>query len=1035
MRRILMALTLLLVGVSAFSQNRQLSGTVQDTKTKDGVASATVRVKGKSAGISTDASGKFTLSVPAGNVTLTISSVGYATQQLTVDANSNSITVMLEESIKSENEIVVTALGIKKEKKALAYSVTQLNGDKFTESRTPNLGNALSGKVAGVNISTPGSGAGGSSRVIIRGGSSLNGNDQPLYVVNGVPIESGNQGSAGMWGGNDAGDGLSAFNPDDIESVSVLKGNTASALYGARASNGVILITTKSGTGRKGMGISFNSNNTIDRVVDRTDFQREYGPGLNGTKPLNQNEALDAGSNHWGTRMDGSQVVQFDGVNRPYSFTGEGINDFYRNGVTTNNTLAFSGGNEAGNYRFSAGDLFTKDIMPNSTFRRNTINFNINSKLKKLTLAVSGQYVKQLAKNRPRQSDSPGNANFSTFMKPSTLPLSVMRGTTDKPGALADGNELRYQGNAFVTNPYWGAYNFFREDNTDRLLGNIMLRYNIKDWLYVQGRVGTDIQTRDDASYTGYGTAFKPRGDYFETFTTNRENNFEAIVGANKKFGDFGVDVMVGGNILRRTFKQKGGGGNDLVVPFVHSVRNVAIPGFSYGFNQFGINSIYTNANISYKNYLFFNASVRQDQFSTLAFENNTLVYPALGASFIISDAFQMPKAISFAKVRTSWAQSGGGGPNPYQLALNYGLTGQGHLGANLGQINNGQIPNQTLQPYTSSEFEIGADVRFLANRFGIDFAFYNRRTTDDILSANISATSGFGNTLVNIGELTNRGFELLINATIIKKKDFTWDASFNYSRNISNVVNLGKSASGSDIKIQNLDESRVRRERIAHIVGQQLGVITGFKHRTNDKGQKMYTPEGYPIATAGYEQIALGRHPVSGGFSNGFTYKNFRLDLLVDFRHGGHLVSGTNYFSYIWGLNKETLNGRNGEIQVSGVLADGVTPISTTITPDRVDDYWTRYAQITENVTYSASFGRLRELSFGYTFPAKMIKKLPIESLSLSFVGRNLALLWSNVPNIDPESGYTVGSNSQGLEFFAMPQARSFGINLSAKF
>jgi TonB-linked SusC/RagA family outer membrane protein len=1030
--RMIVVVPLMLMALQLSAQTRTVKGTVSGIDNQR-VVGASVAVKGTNKGTVTNELGQFSLDLK-GAATLLVSSLGYGTLELAVGATQNEVTVTLTEALGfTVPDVVVTSFGISRAKKALGYSVTQVAGDKFTESRTANLGNALSGKVAGVNVSQPATGAGGSSRVVIRGGSSLLGNDQPLYVINGIPMDNSNFGQAGMWGGNDGGDGLANINPDDVESVSVLKGNTAAALYGARAANGVILITTKTGKARKGIGVQFNSNVTWDNAIDRLDWQKEYGPGRDGGVATNASDALDIGNNQWGRRLDGAQVVQWDGQQRPYSHNGFKMNDFYRTGMSINNSLALSGGNQSGNYRFGVSDLANTDIMPNATFRRQAVNFNINSQLKKLSLSASGQYTKQKAKNRPRLSDSPGNSNFAVMMFPNTIPFDAVKGVGGR-GAKADGTELGYQGNVFQTNPNWGAYNFYRLDVTDRFFGNVSLKYDITDWLYIQGRVGTDFQTRDNSSYTGYGTAFKPRGDFFETLQTVREDNYDFFIGADKKFGDFGVDVLVGGNKMRRTIESKGGGGNDLVVPFVHSVTNLAAPVLEYSFAKLGINSIFAQANFSYKNYLFLNLTGRQDQFSTLSPQNNTLFYPSVGASFVASDAFELPKAISFAKLRASWAQVGGGAPDPYSLAVTYGLVGSGHLGANLGQILNGAIPNNSLKPYVSSEFEIGADIRFIKNRFGIDFTYYNRRTTDDILPTSISATSGFGATLVNIGELTNRGVEILVNAAIIQNKNFRWDLSVNFANNINNVVNLGTNAAGIPISKINQDESRVRRERIILEVGKPIGMIAGYNHRTDDKGNKMYTSDGYPVATAGYETLVQGRHPISGGINSVFTFKGFKLDVLIDLRQGGHLVSGTNYFGYQWGLHKGTLPGREGGLQVSGVTTGG-TAQTWTIPAANIDNYYQNYSNITRNNVYDASFGRLRQLSLGYTFTSEMLKKTPFESASLSFVARNLALLWSNVPNIDPESSYSNNASAQGLEFFAMPQTRSFGVNLNVNF
>lgn len=1032
-----LALLFNLTQVMGQGQRRVVKGVV--TATSDGLPMPGVTILDKSnqTGTTTNVDGEYSISVTDQSV-LVFSFIGFSTKEITV-GNQSIINVALDEQTSELSEVVVTSFGMQRDQKSLGYSVTQLSGDKFTESRAINLGNALTGKVAGVNVTPPATGAAGSTRVVIRGGSSLTGNDQPLYVVNGVPIESGNLGSAGLWGGNDAGDGLAAINPDDIESLSVLKGNTAAALYGARAANGVIIITTKGGTARKGVGVAINSNFTVESVVDRTDFQRIYGPGQDGRKALTQDEAINTAINGWGAKYDGANSIQFDGQQRPYSYLGEGFSDFYKNGQTWNNSVSLFGGNENTTYRFSFSNLENNDVVPNAGFNRNVANINVNSKQGKFTLAVTGQYSKQAAQNRPRLSDSPGNANFSMVVKPGNIPLDVIKGDPNKPGALPDGNELRYQSNVFQTNPFWAAYQWGREDVTDRLLGNMSLRYDFTDWLYAQGRFGTDFQVRDEYSFEAYGTAFKPRGSYNTSTQTIRENNMDFMVGFAKKFGDFDVDGFIGSNIMRRTNESKRGGGNDLVVPFFHSVTNVAAPTFGYGFSELGINSYFAAANFGYKNVVFLNLTGRQDQFSTLAPENSKLFYPSVGTSVVISDMIEMPKAITFMKLRANWGQVGGGAPNPYALNLTYGLVGAGHLGASLGQINNGSIPNAGLAPYTSTEYEIGTDMRFLDNRLGVDLAYYRRRTSDDILATGISATSGFGSTTINIGELENRGIELLINATPIDGK-FRWDVSFNFANNISEVLSLGTNAAGDPIQFINLDEARTRRERIRHIVGEPLGMIAGFKQlRVN--GQPVYDANGFPVTTSGYETIAQGRHPISGGITNTFSYKGFRLMALIDFRKGGHVMSGTDYFAYQYGLHKNTLMGRDGSLTVTGVTPEG-TPGTWTIPADPsdptkylIDNYWQRYSLVTENIVYDASFAKLREFSFGYTFPNSMISKTPFQSLSLSVVGRNLALLWSKTPNIDPEASYTTSGNAQGLEFFSVPANRSFGFNLSANF
>jgi TonB-linked SusC/RagA family outer membrane protein len=811
--QILFVLALSFVSTIGFSQSKQITGKVSES---DGspLYGVNVTLKGTTRGTITNDEGVYTIAAATGE-TLTFSYIGFLDENVLV-GNQTSINVTLAADENTLGEVVVTAFGIERDKKSLGYSVTQVDGDKFTESRTANLGTSLTGKIAGVNVSSPTTGVAGSSRVVIRGGSSLSGNDQPLYVINGVPMDNSSQGNAGMWGGNDNGDGLASINPDDIASISVLKGNTASALYGSRAANGVILITTKTGKGQKGLGVSYNTNYTMDKAWDRTDLQDQYGTGTLGQSPTTQEEALDFGNSSWGGKLGSGSATQFDGVSRPYTSTGESINDFYRVGNTWTNTLALSGSNDMGNFRFSGSDLKNQDIMPNSGFDRTAFNANMNGKFGKLELAVTGQYTLESAKNRPRLSDSPGNANYTIITKAPNISFDSMMGDIDKLGANEAGTELRHQGNIYSQNPYWAAYQFARADDKNRFFGNASLTYHLTDWLYVRGRVGTDVINAKFTSTEPYGTAYKNAGSFNITNRTVKEDNLDLFVGFDKDFGEISVDALVGGNRMRRSNESARIGGNGLNIPFFSSVTNVANQTYGYGFRESGINSIFGSANVGYGNYIFLNVTGRQDQYSVLSPETNTIFYPSVGLSFAFSDVIpNRPSWLTFGKARISWAQVGGGDPAPYSNNLTYGLQGYDHDGAILGVINNGSIPNSALKPYLSTELEFGLDMRFLQNRLGVDFAIYNRNTVDDILNTSISGTSGFGSTQVNIGELENKGFEILVTGNPVKSRDFNWNISANFSRNISNVVNLGNNAEGAAIEFVNLDESRARQERI----------------------------------------------------------------------------------------------------------------------------------------------------------------------------------------------------------------------------
>ncbi len=1034
-RLLLFSLVLMLAQASALAQS--VSGTV--TAAEDGapLPGVTVLIKGTTTGTSSDVDGNYLLNLggtDVENAVLVFSFVGYRSEEILV-GNKSVIDVQMATDVSQLDEVVVTAFGIEQDKKSLGYSVTELEGKDFTESRTINLGSALAGKVAGVNVTPPASGAAGSTRVLIRGGSSLTGNDQPLYVVNGIPIDNSNLGAAGLWGGNDNGDGLSSLNPDDIENLSVLKGATASALYGSRASNGVILITTKSGK-EGSLQVTFNSNFTVDRVNDLTEFQNQYGYGQNGLKPTTQESALANGQNSWGARLDGSNVVQFDGVERPYSDLGEGLNDFYRTGHTWTNTLGLSGGTQKMNYRVSLSDLDNKDIVPNSGYDRRMLNANLGGDFGKLEAKITVQYSREDAKNRPRLSDSPGNANATVLMKTPAVSFESLKGTTDKLGAREDGYELMHQGNTFAQNPYWAAYQYERIDEKDRIMGNAQLKFNITDWLYVQGRIGTDVISVDFRNVAEpYGTAYRPLGQMYEEERKIREDNADFFVGVIKDFGAFDIDVLLGANRMRRSNKYTQVGGVNLVIPFFHSVNNVNPDNrnFTYDFEEWGINSVFGSANFAYNDYLFLNVTGRRDHFSTLSEDDNDIFYPSVGLSYVLSEMVQLPTVITFAKLRGSWAQVGGGIPDPYLLNTYYNILPASLGGGIRGNIANTSIPNSTLKPYVTTEFEFGADLRFFNNRLGIDIAYYNRVTEDNILATTISRSSGFGTTLINVGELSNKGIELLVQGTPVATRNFSWDVSFNMANNISEAISLGTNAAGEPIETLNLDQARTLQEQIRHEVGQPLGLIAGYTHKTIN-GQKVYDANGYPVRSDEYEILGEGRQPFSAGLNNSFKYKNFNLDVLIDMRSGGSMYSGTNVIAYAFGMHEETLPGRENGLTVSGVDVDG-NPLTVEIPAENMAAYYGRYNDITEYFVYNASFAKLRQLSVGYTFPTSLLANTPISNATISFVGRNLLLLWSDVPNVDPESTYTANSGSQGLEYFALPPVRSYGFNLSVTF
>ncbi len=1023
MKNHLLCLLILLMGSMTALAQKKVSGNVSGS---DGVPLIGVSIleKGTSNGTSTDLDGNFSIEV-SDAATLTFSYTGYASQNVVL-GDESSINIVLEEGV-ALDEVVVTALGIEREKKALAYSVTEIGADNFSKARETNAINSLSGKVAGVNVSSPATGAGGSTRVTIRGNSSISGQNQPLYVVDGIPIDNSNLGSAGMWGGQDWGDGVSSLNPDDIESITVLKGTTAAALYGYRSSNGVIEITTKSGNKRQGIGVEFNTSFRGESLIDNYDLQQEYGHGRNGAKPTTQEEAFAQGLYAWGDQLDGSSVMQFDGQSRPYSAVGNNLDRFYRTGSTYVNTLTLTGGDDKYNFRFSASNLNNNDIVPNSGLERNNFTLKVNAKFSdKFSATASTSYIIEEAQNRPRLSDSPGNANYTVWSLPGSINVDDLRGSETKLGANEAGEELQFNDNVFVTNPWWAAHQFEANNKKNRILGKIELRYEIMDGLFARGKISLDRYNNRTRNLTPYGTAFSTLGGVSEGTREIQELNNELILGYNKNITDkVSINLIAGGNQQRNFDESIGGSGSNFNVPFLHAIGNTANRSVNYGFGESQVNSLFGSAELGLINAIYLTGTVRNDWFSTLTVAggdgDNDQLYWSAGLSAVLSDLVDLPKEVDFAKVRASYATGSGPGAaaNPYQLNLNYGIFGQGHLGNALGGISNGSIPNNSLVPLLNKEFEVGLDLRMFGNRLGLDFSYYNKQTTSDIINASVSPTSAYNSKIVNVGKMENKGVEILLRGTPVKTADFSWDVTLNYARNNNKVISLLTETTDDEESIR-FEESRTRNAYIHALEGEAYSQIMGFGYARDGSGNIMLDDEGLPLQGE-FMAFGSGVHPTTMGIGNTINYKDFSLSFLIDVRTGGKIYAATNAYAYFRGLHKNTLEGRETGI--------GAVPA------ENVENYYQRIAfNITEEFVEDADFAKLREVVLAYRLPKSFVEKTPFQGVNISLAARNLALLWSKVDNIDPESTYTVG-NGQGLEMFGVPVTRSYQINIGVKF
>jgi len=983
------------------------------------LAGVSIKVKSSGKGASTNANGVFTVDANKGDV-LEISSIGYDTKEVIV-GDDNSINVTLVLNNQQMSEVVVTALGIKKERKALGYSVSEVRGEELTKAREINMANSLVGKVAGVNVSSVSGGPGSSSSVIIRGISSFVGENQPLYVINGVPMT--NQQNDGnspdkvkgqYYNSPDLGDGIQNINPDDIETISVLKGAAASALYGSRAKGGVILITTKSGSG-KGT-IEYNSNFVMDQVIDLTDWQYVYGNGANGLKPTTATAAYDAGNSSWGARLDGSNVVQFDGVSRPYSAQKGNIGRFYRDGSTFTNTLSFGKGFEGGSVRFSASNLTNKSILPNSGLNRNTFNLSTSfTVVKGLTIEAKANFVSDKAKNRPILADGAGNANFQTMFLPTSLDVNTL-----KPGTKANGDELLFTNNTYATNPWFATSKFINNTLRNRLIGSMSARYTFTNGLFAQVRLGRDFFNDRYTTVVPNGTGYYAQAsrNIGEMYSRVSELNTDFLIGKSFKAGsDFKITANVGGNLMQARNEFTIEGGTDFAVPYVYTILNAKNKTIEYKHFRSEVQSLYATLDLEYKGLFFLSASGRNDWFSTLAPSNDLDVfYPSVNGSFVFSELIGPSSWLSFGKLRVGWANVGGGASQPYQTLLNYGLFPQQLNGLPLGNITNTSIPNSKLRPSNATELEIGTEMRLFNSRLAVDLAWYNKKIKNEIFESPASNTSGYTGVILNIGELKNSGIEFLVTGKPLSQSSgFNWTTSVNGSINDNKVVSLTEGQAELAVGTSRTGVGFTRQ-----IVGLAANQIMAFDYKYDAAGKVVLAANGVP-ERGDLKAWGSAYHKQTLGWNNEFTYKNFSLSFLIDGKFGGKVFSATDYYGYFFGLHKNTLVDREKNFNPN-----------PTGTPTNSQAYYTQLAtNVSQLFVYDASFIKFRQFTLGYNLPAKMFNN-KIKGMSLSLVGRNLFIIMKKTDNIDPEASY--GGYTQGLELGGVPPTRSYGINLNVK-
>lgn len=1072
-RFFLLTVCICMLAGSAFAQ-RQVSGTVTSADDGFGLPGVTVRNKDTGEGMTTDLDGKYKISV-GDNATLVFSYVGYISQEVSVGARS-VIDIILEANVTELSEVVVTALGVSRDRRSIGYAAQNVAGDEIAQARESNIVNALQGQVAGVQISGTAGALGGSSRITIRGANSFLGNNQPLFVVDGVPINNANYAGSGQArgfgnGAYDYGNAASDINPDDIASMTVLKGASATAIYGARGANGVILITTKNGSEKKGLGISVNSSYTANQAFSMMPHQRQYGGGaINASDPSGLFPFTDTNGQTylapqyekdgaWGPAYDPNVMVRhwdsFDPNSpnyretRPWVPSDNGYQTFFETGYSLNNNIALSGSNDAGSIRLSYTNLQEKGILPNSNLSRNTFAINSTYKLTdRLSASATANYIRQDASGRTAtgyDNNNPLQAFYQWFQPQ----LDFDR--LEKYYKASDGSQQSWNRSAwdnsdarFFDNPYWVRYENLQKDRRDRIFGNFALNYDLGGGFSVSGKAMTDTYTfraQEGRAVGGVDVA-----SYSETTRTYSEVNLDGRISYANQFGsDWSLEATLGGNRLTRTtsFNTVGTQGGLALPGYWEIANSKEAPTQDIYRSEKRINSVFATASIGWRGTLFLDASLRRDWSSTLAPENYAFSYPAVSASFVFTElaGLQGSDFLSFGKIRANYGVAGND-TSPYNLYNTY--TNVAPNFSNSNPLNSGSVSslpryrlssvlnNPTLDDERTNEIEFGIETMFFNNRLGLDIAYYSRTSINQLFSVSASAATGFSSAFVNAGSMRNRGLEVVLSGSPIKTQDFQWNIRANYSNLDNEVLSLKDSVKSINLGGTWAAELRVEK-------GYPYMSIFGQDYVRDANGNRLINADGTPQVTD--ERVFLGSSLAKhvGGIMNSFSYKGINLSAMVDYQFGGYMHSTSLQWATYSGMLPVTVaKGHEGNtIREDGIIVEGVFEDGTpNNVPINAQNYYQSRGQfwgVGAANLYKSDFVKLREVRLGYTLPASIMGNLPIRDVNISIVGRNLAILYKDLPYLDPQV-VTSSSNRQGLENAQVPPTRSLGVNLSFK-
>ncbi|MEO8764534.1 MAG: SusC/RagA family TonB-linked outer membrane protein [Ginsengibacter sp.] len=1022
------------------------------------MSGVSIVLKGTKKGTLTDINGEFILSgIEDNKPIIVVSYIGYQTQEIKAKGSA-LVTVRMAIETTEISNIVVTALGVKKEKKALTYSVQELGSKDLTGARDVNAANYLTGKIAGVQVSRTASGSGGSTKVIIRGVSSLKGENQPLYVVDGIPLDNSHYKEASDGGGNrnataghDFGDGIGNINPQDIESITVLKGPNATALYGSRGSNGVILITTKSGKGGNGIGVEISSGTTIEKVSRVPNVQNSYGPGyedinvygdivqINGVNY----ETIPNDVSSYGPPMKGQLFANpfvFD-PNAPLTTFAllpqpkDNIKDFWETGVVTNNTIALSGGTEKSSARLSVNNTTTKGITPNHKGDQQSINLRVNTKVgNKLSFDAKVNYIHKNVENTPNIGAGFENVLWALTELNRYVPLSFLKEYYESGGPRVRFPGVRY-------NPYYIVNELKNKAARERFVSFASVKYQFNDWLSLMARSGIDVyaERRRQTWPVGAQTSQSSGGRIIDENYLTKESNSDVLLTASKNDlgNNFSGSISLGASLLKRSNQLQGWDGNTLKVPGIYDISNAQNIKPYYSLLEKELQSVYAAGQIGYKNYLFLDITGRNDWSSTLGTNNYSFFYPSVGSSLIFTDAFKIhSKVLDFGKVRLSYAAAGNDAA-AYLTESGYILNSTPIDGQSYASLDD-NIPLFTLKNELKHSIEFGADLRFFNNRIGLDATFYKSNTKNQIVPVSISTASGYLSKVINAGNIQNTGVEISLNITPVElRNSFRWDLSFNFAKNQSKVIELAPG-------IETLPLYSGFPNSIEARTGEPYGNIVGYKYKRSPDGQKIVGDDGAYVKEDNVSVLGNVLPKWVGGLNNTFSFKKFTLNALVDFVQGNQITSFTRYSMTKTGTAAFTVEGRehsrplDGVVEVKDVNGNVIKYEKNTQTVDGIN-YWARraYDDIGEEFVMDGSYVMLREVILGYTFQPSLIKKTPFTGIRISLIGRNLFFIKDHMQGmgISPETVLNTQAGASGLETLSMPTTRNYGINFNFTF